>query len=542
MLAPMRDMRSVLAAISRRVRPGSGAAAPSSPATDALVTRMAELTGRREHTEALALATEAFRKHPRDLAVVKQVRTTATKAGALTLLNEATQVQLELAPNDSLRTRARIQEGRLRETSAGWLPDPGPRSPVQQRVAGRVLHVLKISMPHRQSGYSVRTMYTLAGQLQAGLDPIGATALDFPRTVGITDAPVEEEVEGVRHLRLYREEIPADEPADLYLEAWARALADVAERERPQVIHVHSGHRGFESALVALAVGRALRIPVVYEVRGFFEALWTSDADWAERSETYDRRFATEKWCMEQADAVVTLSASMRDDIVARGIDASRVHVVPNGVDIDSFAPRERDAALAGQLGLQDRFVFGYVSNLDHWREGHELLVEAAAILAGRGIPATALIVGDGSRRAELEELARTSGATDVVHFTGRVPHDQVLDYYAQYDAFVIPRVDERAARLVTPLKPFEAMAAQIPVVVSDLPALTEITGHGERGATFEVGSAQSLADTLEGLYRDPACRDELARAGRAWVVAERQWVHNADRYRAVYEAADPTS
>ena len=531
-------MRSILAAIARRARPGVGLTAASSPETAELVSEMARLTQAREHDQAVDVARRALAEHPDDLAVVKQVRTSATKAGALTLLHEATQVHLRLAPGDSLRARARVQEGRLRETTVGWLPDPGARTALTERVEGRVLHVLKISMPHRQSGYSMRTMYTLSGQQQAGLDPVGVTALDFPRNVDILDAPEEDVVQGVRHVRLFRDEIPADEPADLYLEAWARALADVAERERPEVIHVHSGHRGFESALVALAVGRALDVPVVYEVRGFFEALWTTDTRWAERSETYDRRYATERWCMEQADAVVTLSDSMRDDIIARGIDPEKVHVVPNGVDVSSFVPRERDEALTTRLGLRDRFVFGYVSNLDHWREGHELLVEAARLLAERGVPATALIVGDGSRRAELEELARRSGATDAVLFTGKVRHDEVQDYYAQYDAFVIPRVDERAARLVTPLKPFEAMAAQIPVVVSDLPALVEITGNGQRGATFEVGSSASLADTLEALYRDAGRRESLARAGRDWVVAERQWVHNAERYAAVYESA----
>ena len=103
---------------------------------------------------------------------------------------------------------------------------------------------------------------------------------------------------------------------------------------------------------------------------------------------------------MLAADAVVTLSDTMRAVIVARGVAADRVHVIPNGVDVDAFRPRARNLALVARHGLADKFVFGYVSNLDHFREGDELLIEAAIRLRKQRIPAVALIygVGDGRR------------------------------------------------------------------------------------------------------------------------------------------------
>ena len=93
--------------------------------------------------------------------------------------------------------------------------------------------------------------------------------------------------------------------------------SDVALRQRP-----HMGAYGAaKAALVAMAVGAALDVPVVYEVRGFFESLWTQDTAWAERAEVYERRRAAEAHCLRQAAAVVTLSESMKDDIVARDVD-----------------------------------------------------------------------------------------------------------------------------------------------------------------------------------------------------------------------------
>ncbi len=478
--------------------------------------------------------------HCGDRPFVKQVRTSASSAGAISVQRRALALEKQQWPGAAVSASAAATEGRWRETATDWAPTltstgkaAGERT---DTTAGRILHVLKISMPHRQSGYTMRTMYSLTGQKRAGLDPIGVTSLDFPMSVGISDAAQEDEVDGIRYRRLLREAVPAKQPLDDYLNDWANALLPVIEEEKPEILHAHSGHRGYDSALVTLAAGRHCGLPVVYEVRGFFESLWTSDTAWAEQSEVYRRRYDTEARCMNEADAVITLSESMRADIVDRGVPPERVHVVPNGVDTARFEPRERSADLVQRWGLGTAFVFGYVSNLDHYREGQELLIDAAVELRDRGVEAVALIVGDGARREALEKHARERGAGASVVFTGKVPHHEVLDYYALYDAFVVPRVDERAARLVTPLKPYEAMAMGIPLVVSDLPALAEITGHGQRGATFTTGDAQSLTEVLMEFIEDPTRRMGLADAARAWVLSERDWSHNGARYQAIYE------
>lgn len=510
--------------------------------------RLAELTAAGRHEEGLALARAEFeRTSPQgdpDPTLLRQIQMTASAAGALSLHLEVLRRRIECSPDDrALRGYLRTAEGRWKESEPGWLPTIDPTvladlpAPTEREPGSRkVLHLLKIGMPQRQSGYSMRSMYTLTGQARAGLDPVAVTALDFPRTIGIEDAPDEDVVGGVRYRHLFRETIPKKEPWDAYLDAYATALAPVVAEEAPDLIHVHSGHRGTEAALVALSVGRALDVPVVYEVRGFFEALWTKDTAWAERAEVYDRRRSAEAHCLREAAAVVTLSESMKEDIVARDVDPEHVHVVPNGVDPTAFVPVARDAELTTELGLGDCFVFGYVSNLDHHREGQELLIDAALELRSRGVEATALIVGDGQRRELLEQHASRREAGDAVHFTGRIPHDLVGAYYAQLDVFVIPRVDERAARLVTPLKPYEAMALGIPLVVSDLPALREITGDGARGETFTTGDSASLADVLERLASSPERREQLREDARRWVLENRTWAHNDDRYARIYE------
>jgi glycosyltransferase involved in cell wall biosynthesis len=118
------------------------------------------------------------------------------------------------------------------------------------------------------------------------------------------------------------------------------------------------------------------------------------------------------------------------------------------------------------------------------------------------------------------------------------VRHDQIQDYYALLDVFVVPRAPERAARLVTPLKPYEAMAMGVPCIVSALPALLEITGDGARGLSFPAEDAERLADALEYMFDHPGAREELGKQARAWVASERSWSANGERYVEAYEHA----
>lgn len=504
--------------------------------------RLAQLTEEHRHDEAVQVVREALDRPTTPVPVLQQAVVTTTRAGEPSLRLAALRRWAEVDPRPHVASLLRQHEGRMRELTPGWLPGDLPVTPVDP-VPGRVLHVLKVSLPHRQSGYAMRSYYLLREQARAGVDVLAVTALDFPgqRT------PDVEVVGEVPHLRLLRAGPPEGEPLDEYQHRFAHELHDLVRAHRPAVLHAHSGHHGYDMVQVAQAVGRATGIPVVYEVRGFFESVWTKDVARAEEAELYRLRRDLESHFMATADAVVTLSESMREDILLRTapdgarIDPDRVFVVPNGVDVAGITPRPTRADLVDKLGLRGSFVYGYVSNLDHHREGQELLIEALRPLRDRGVPAKALIVGDGTRREELEQLTQRRGLGEHVVFTGSVPHAQVGDYYALLDVFVVPRIDERAARLVTPLKPYEAMAMELPVVVSDLPALAEIIGDGDRGLSFPVGDTEALARVLAGLAQDPERRRRLGRTGRQWVEQERTWGRLAARYADVYSSVRST-
>jgi len=111
----------------------------------------------------------------------------------------------------------------------------------------------------------------------------------------------------------------------------------------------------------------------------------------------------------------------------------------------------------------------------------------------------------------------------------------KVRDYHAVLDVFVVPRTADRVCQLVTPLKPVEAMASGLAVVVSSVHALGEIVKDGVTGMQAAPQDAASLAGVLQQLVATPELRRKLGENAREWVARDRTWQHNAQRYRAAY-------
>ncbi|OFI39659.1 hypothetical protein BIU82_00930 [Arthrobacter sp. SW1] len=425
-------------------------------------------------------------------------------------------------------------EGRLREIS-GWVPRiPGPRVTIEPAAPGVILHLVKESRPYHSNGFTSRSHNNFLAEADAGLTPVVVTEPGFPRNDGVTDFPSVETVDGIEHHRL---DFGADyKPAalDQLLEDFAWLAFRKAIEIRPAVIHASSGRRGYETALVGLALKEKTGLPLVYEVRSFFEGTWTGETAMEEKSEIFARRMAVELMCMQAADHVLTIGEAMKAELIGRGIPEEKISVVPNGVDLAKFDPAADPRDLREAHGIGG-FTFGYVSNMDHPRESQETLIDAAHELKARGRDFTCVLVGSGARRDYLEEYARRRGVDDMVVFTGSVDHSLVSNYYAMIDAFVVPRIRERASTYVTPLKPYEAMAMKKPVIGSDLPALREILEPPLRGLVFEPGDVSGLCDRIEELADDPGERERLGVAGWNWLVSNRQWAMNGAVYADVF-------
>ncbi|MDP2005217.1 MAG: glycosyltransferase, exosortase A system-associated [Rubrivivax sp.] len=397
----------------------------------------------------------------------------------------------------------------------------------------RVLHVLDHSIP-LHSGYTFRTLALLREQRRLGWQTFHLTSPKHTAPSG-----PEETVDGWHFYRTPAAtgaHLPGLAEVALMKQTQARLL-EVAQTLRPDVLHAHSP---VLNALPALRVGKQLGIPVVYEVRAFWEDAAVDHGTTAEGSMRYRLTRRLETHALRRAAHVFTICEGLRKDIVGRGIAADKVTVIPNAVDIENFEPGGiPDAALKEGLGLTGSTVLGFIGSFYAY-EGLDLLLDALPGLLQLRPDVRVLLVGGGPQDAALKAQAAALGVADKVVFTGRVPHAEVQRYYDLVDVLTYPRHSMRLTELVTPLKPLEAMAQGRLLVASDVGGHKELIRDGETGVLFKAGNAQALADAVDGLLQR---RDEwpvLRAAGRRFVELERTWQASASRYLGPFQALAP--
>ncbi|WP_307869256.1 glycosyltransferase family 4 protein [Nocardiopsis sp. B62] len=410
----------------------------------------------------------------------------------------------------------------------GWRVAADPGRP---GAGVRVLHLVTNALPHTNAGYTQRTHRIAVAQREAGMDVHVATRAGYPLTKGVPDPRTLVRVDGIPYHRLLPWTAPGGHADELA--AGLRMASELVEVVRPDVLHAASNHH---NARLALELGRRFGLPVVYEVRGFLEESWLSrDPSRSVDDAFYQAERASETECMLAADLVVTLGETMRADIEARGVPRERLLVVPNAVDESFLDPLPSGDEVRKGLGIgPEEFVVGTTTSCFGY-EGLDVLLDAVAAMRERGEPAHALVVGDGPELATLRDRAQRLGLTGAAHFPGRVPADRVRHHHAALDVFAVPRLDERVCRMVTPLKPVEAMAGGLPVVASDLPALREIVEPGVSGELIPAGESARLADVLTNLAYSHQKRTSYGQAGQERVGANRTWTEAAYRYSQAY-------
>lgn len=396
----------------------------------------------------------------------------------------------------------------------------------------RALHVLDHSIP-LHSGYTFRTAALLREQRALGWQTFHLTS---PKQ-GKTAAPFED-VDG---LRFYRTPVPDGALAGLpilrelaLMKRLESRLEEVAREVRPDIIHAHSP---VLNALPAIKVARKLGIPVVYEIRAFWEDAAVDHGSTSEGSLRYRVTRALETRAIRQVDHVFTICEGLRADIVTRGIPVNKVTVIPNAVDIESFhLASPPDAELQKSLGLTGKTIIGFIGSFYAY-EGLDLLLDALPVLIATNPNIRVLLVGGGPQEANLRQQAETLGLQEVVIFTGRVPHKDVNRYYDLIDVLAYPRHPMRLTELVTPLKPLEAMAQGQLFVASDVGGHKELVKHNQTGTLFKAGSKIALADAIQNLLANRQRWPELKANGRRFVEEIRNWRNSVANYQAPYAA-----
>jgi glycosyltransferase involved in cell wall biosynthesis len=198
---------------------------------------------------------------------------------------------------------------------------------------------------------------------------------------------------------------------------------------------------------------------------------------------------------------VISVTKSFKKNLISRGIDGSKIEIVTNGVDISQFTPRPKDEALTRQLGLEGKFVAGYIGThgLCH---GLETLVTAAERLRGTGI--VFLFLGDGARKQFLRDMAAEKKLDNVV-FIDSVPKAEVPRYWSILDVSVIHLQKAELFTTVIPSKLFESMGMGLPVLHGVEGESADIVRDEHAGIPFEPENVDELVAALRRLKDNPA-------------------------------------
>jgi len=394
----------------------------------------------------------------------------------------------------------------------------------------KILHILDHSIP-LHSGYTFRTRAILEQQRELGWETFHVTSAKH--TVA------EQSIEEVDGFRFFRSSIPTSLFAKLpIVNQWAivnslsARLDEIIAEIKPDVLHAHSPAL---NGLAAIKAGKKHNIPVVYECRAFWEDAAVDHGTTKEGSLRYRITKALETYVFKKVQAVTCICEGLRQDIANRGIVENKITVIPNAVNIEKFPfGQPADEKLKRQLDLQGKTVLGFIGSFYAY-EGIPLILDALPKILKQQHDTRLLLVGGGPQEEIIKDKVKELKLEAYVIFTGRVPHDQVQDYYNLVDIFVYPRLAMRLTELVTPLKPLEAMAQGRLVIASDVGGHKELITDKENGVLFKANDKDALAISVLDLLAQPQTWPAMRQKGREYVEQERNWTRSVSNYKQVY-------
>lgn len=318
--------------------------------------------------------------------------------------------------------------------------------------------------------------------------------------------------------------------------ALVSGLAVALLRRRREFDLVHTHQAMWEPCATGLVRKRLAR-PVLVQpaASGFYGEMQSLDR-------TRGSRFLHR--LVRRNDHFAAISDEIVDELVVRGVEASRITRTDSGVDVREFHPAAADGPdrrrllqklMHGTLDLDQQKIVVFAGRL-HPQKNLRLLLEAWSRVewhrpsAGGTKPSARLVLlGDGPQGRELEQLATELGCSQSVHFAGRV--DNVADWLRAADVFVLPSVAEGSSNSL-----LEAMATGLPCLVSRIGGNVDMVEHEKTGMVIDSGDLKAWSEAILRVLRDRALARALGASARRWVVRERSIFAVVSRYEHLYE------
>jgi glycosyltransferase involved in cell wall biosynthesis len=275
-------------------------------------------------------------------------------------------------------------------------------------------------------------------------------------------------------------------------------------------IRIVHGH-GYKSDILGLIAARLAGCKMISTPHG-----WSKEAD--RKLMFYE---ALDRLSFRFMDYVCPLSDDLLESV--RGYTPSnKLKLILNGVDLNEVAAQPKI-----QKRLPEYFYIGYIGQLIQ-RKDISTLIQAVKILTENNINVQLLIVGDGPEKNNLTVLSQELGIQDRVEFFGY--RNDAISFLKSMDVFVLPSLLEGIPRCV-----MEAMAAEVPVISSDIPGSRELIKHNQTGLLYPVKDAKKIADYIMDLFNNTSLRNYLVKNARSLVSDKYSNNHMAEQYTKMY-------
>lgn len=277
---------------------------------------------------------------------------------------------------------------------------------------------------------------------------------------------------------------------------------------------IHSN--GYFADIIAVPLARLFGIPCLSTCHGFID----NDP----KLRFYNR---LDYFMLNHSEKIIAVSEPIRDLLAKKGVDGRRIEFLANAVQSHRTAQNGigTKAEIRKRHGIPDGdFVAGYIGRLSV-EKGVDNILKALAILKNEGILVKVMIIGDGPKRGDLEEMASRLNIAELVLFLGF--RQEPAAYLEAMDLFILPSLTEG-----TPMALLEAMSAGVPIIASSVGGIPDIVKDGEHGLLIRSGDFAGLSKAVKRLLREPELRNLLA--CNASSLIERnygmgQWIQRLD-------------
>jgi len=259
------------------------------------------------------------------------------------------------------------------------------------------------------------------------------------------------------------------------------------------------------TALGGCVLAKIRRKPWIFELRD----LWPEgikDTGAIKNKKILDFLVEMELCLYRKSNFVITVTKGLKENLVRRGIEASKIDIITNGANLDLFQPREKNKKILHALGLENKFIFGYIGThgLAH---GLEFIVNSIKEINDERIHF--LFIGTGAKKTAVVELAKKLQLKNIT-FLDPVPKNEVADYISVIDIALIPLTKTDIHASLIPSKIFESASMLKPILLGVEGEAKDIVVKHNAGLAFEPENQNEFLSGVEKLASDSRLYKEL--------------------------------